>query len=110
MKRIFLSDNRPLHQALALAFEEQLEIVESEDQLFEALKTDTAPLVILDAQYAQRSGYAICEDIKSGASKDARVHLLSNEVSIGIDEKASYAGVDRVFRVPRELTEILNYE
>lgn len=108
MTNIFYSDERPLHQAIALAFGKSLIVVNARDELDAALSSHKGGLVIIDADYIAASGYAICEDIKSQYDDAFRVHLLSNEASVGEAEKAEYAGVDRLFIVPLELEDLLS--
>ncbi len=108
MKIVFYSDGRALHQALEQAFASTLEVVQSRELLDEALQAHQAGIVILDAQYGAKSGYAICEEIKEAYGEAWRVHLLSNEASVGEREKASYARVDQVFIVPEGITQIAN--
>ncbi len=110
VNKIFFSDGRSLHEAVEAVFASELKIVRSRKALDDALGKAKRGLVLLDAEYGASSGYAICEDIKARKGENWRVHLISNEVSVGENEKAIYAGVDRLFIVPKDMGELLKDE
>lgn len=101
MSRIiaFLSDETALHQAIASWLEGRAQVFSSFEKLQKFLKGERVECVILEAQYEAVSGFYMAENIKT-QYPDTRIIILSNSVSIGLFEKAQYAGIDHILEAP----------
>lgn len=72
---------------------------ENAEDLLNFVNSHQTDIVILDAAYPEVSGFFIAEKLKA-AKADIRIIIISNNVSIGLFEKARYAGVDHILEAP----------
>ncbi len=69
---------------------------------------DVANIVIYSTDLNEPSAYGLCQDLRR-VNKDIPIIILSNEITLGEDVKAQYAGATEVFAIPFEPKVLSNF-